>query len=343
MEHMAEELFSYSKVKNHKNGPQLLKVTSSYSDPDERQSPNHNTQASAISPQVIVLPVGRVVHNTFGLSGSEFESPERHALYLRIFPSVAQSFQMLRSMVDAAREECLKRSRCKVERYYNSMLKFGASDTDINRVTGSLIEKNKKLANLLYDIELLEEKLRGLEEIDVEQKLLHFKELGGLFEEGNSEENAPAKYDMDGSLKSGPMSWNDNQMQSSRRRYSLLVAQLKKSLRLVEIGEFILIPSKTRGRIGRIELNQLLKKIDEIFSDKYVCQKRPPLAVKNVKKQECKKLRGRWYIALNELLVRFTSKEKVSWKFALPCLIYLKRLEEFRTDDNNIFIVAVLS
>lgn len=44
-------------------------------------------------------------------------------------------------------------------------------------VTGSLIEKNKKLANLLYDIELLEEKLKGLEEMDMEQKLLHFKVL----------------------------------------------------------------------------------------------------------------------------------------------------------------------
>lgn len=31
----------------------------------------------------------------------------------------------------------------------------------------------------------------------------------------------------------------------------------QKSLRLVETGEFILIPSKTRGRIGRIELNQV--------------------------------------------------------------------------------------
>lgn len=44
-------------------------------------------------------------------------------------------------------------------------------------MTGSLIEKNKKLANLLYDIELLEEKLKGLEEMDMEQKLLHFKVL----------------------------------------------------------------------------------------------------------------------------------------------------------------------
>lgn len=54
-----------------------------------------------------------------------------------------------------------------------------------------------------------------------------YQELGGLFEEDNSEENAPAQYNMDGSLKSGSMSWRDNQMQSSRRRYSLLVAQLK--------------------------------------------------------------------------------------------------------------------
>ncbi|CAG9536183.1 unnamed protein product [Cercopithifilaria johnstoni] len=250
---------------------------------------------------------------------------------------------MLRSMVDATREECLKRSRSKVEGYHNSMLKFGASDIDINRVTGSLIEKNKKLANLLCDIELLEEKLKGLEEKDMEQKLLHFRQLGGDLEKGDSKENASARYDMDGVLKLGPISWSGNQIQSYRRRYSLLVAQLKKSLRLVETGEFILIPPKTRGRIGRLELNQLLKKVNEIFSDKYICQKRPPLALNNAKKQEHEKLRGRWYIALNELLVRFTSKEKISWKFALPCLIYLKRLEELRTDDNNVFIIAILS
>uniref|UniRef100_A0A0R3S1C8 Doublecortin domain-containing protein n=1 Tax=Elaeophora elaphi TaxID=1147741 RepID=A0A0R3S1C8_9BILA len=248
---------------------------------------------------------------------------------------------MIRSIVDIAREECLKRSRCKVEKYYNSMLKFGASDVDINRVTGSLIEKNKKLANLIYDIESLEEKLKGLEEMDAEQKLLHFKELGGVLEEDNSKENTSAGYDMDGIAKSG--SWSDNQIQSNRPRYNLLVAQLKKSLRLVETGEFILIPSKTRGRIGRIELNQLLKKVDEVFSDKYVCQKRPPLALKNAKKQEYGKLKGRWYITLNELLVRFTSREKISWRFALPCLIYLKRLEELRVDDNNVFIAVVLS
>ncbi|VBB26829.1 unnamed protein product [Acanthocheilonema viteae] len=246
-------------------------------------------------------------------------------------------------MVDVVREECLKRSKCKVERYYNSMLKFGASDTDTNRVTGSLIEKNKKLANLLHDIELLEEKLKGLEEMEMEQKLLHFKELGGVLEEGSSKENTSARYDMEDALKLGPITWNGNQMQSNRRRYSFLVAQLKKSLRSVETGEFILIPSKTRGRIGRLELNQLLKKMDEIFSDKYICQKRPPLALKNAKRQECEKLRGRWYITLNELLVRFTSKEKISWKFALPCLIYLKRFEELRIDDNSVFIVAVLS
>ncbi|VDK85773.1 unnamed protein product [Onchocerca ochengi] len=250
---------------------------------------------------------------------------------------------MLRSVVDVAREECLKQSQCKVERYYNSMLKFGASDTDINRVTGSLIEKNKELADLLHDIELLEKKLKGLEETDMEQKLLHFKELGGILEETSLKGTASSECDMDDVSKSEPISWSDNQMQSNRRRYSFLVSQLKKSLRSVETGEFILIPSKTRGRIGRLELNQLLKKIDEIFSDKYVCQKRPPLALKNAKKQDHEKLKGRWYISLNELLVRFTSKEKISWKFALPCLLYLKRLEEVRVDDNNVFIAAVLS
>ncbi|KAM3727491.1 Spindle and kinetochore-associated protein [Dirofilaria immitis] len=250
--------------------------------------------------------------------------------------------RMLRSMVDIAREECLKQSRCKVEKYCDSMLKFGASDTDINRVTGSLVEMNNELADLLHGIELLEEKLKELKETDMEQKLLHFKEIGGILEETSSKENASAECDMDAVSKSEPKSWSDNQMQSSRRRYSFLVSQLKKSLRLVETGEFILIPSKTRGRIGRLELNQLLKKIDEIFSNKYVCQKRPPLALKNTKKQEYEKLKGRWYIALNELLVRFTSKEKISWKFALPCLLYLKRLEELRMDDNNVFIAAIL-
>ncbi|EFO24977.1 hypothetical protein LOAG_03511 [Loa loa] len=250
---------------------------------------------------------------------------------------------MLRSIVDIAREECLKRSQCKVEKYRNSMQRFGASDSDINRVTGNLIERNQELADLLHDIESLEERLKELEEKDLEQKLLHFKELDGVLEESNSKENISSGCDLDGTLKSEPISWDGNQMQSNRRRYSLLVSQLKKSLRLVETSEFILIPSKTRGRIGRLELNQLLKKIDEVFSDKYVCQKRPPLAVKNAKKQECEKLRGRWYVALNELLVRFTSKEKISWRFALPCLIYLKRLEELRIDDNNLFIAAVLS
>ncbi|MCP9265049.1 hypothetical protein DINM_020237 [Dirofilaria immitis] len=220
---------------------------------------------------------------------------------------------MLRSMVDIAREECLKQSRCKVEKYCDSMLKFGASDTDINRVTGSLVEMNNELADLLHGIELLEEKLKELKETDMEQKLLHFKEIGGILEETSSKENASAECDMDAVSKSEPKSWSDNQMQSSRRRYSFLVSQLKKSLRLVETGEFILIPSKTRGRIGRLELNQ-----------------------------EYEKLKGRWYIALNELLVRFTSKEKISWKFALPCLLYLKRLEELRMDDNNVFIAAIL-
>lgn len=100
---------------------------------------------------------------------------------------------------------------------------------------------------------------------------------------------------MDSVLKSEPIPWSSNQIQASRRRYSLLVSQLKvcfiikltrivhslsfsreaqgpwiiqavafifllifqNSLRLVETGEFILIPSKTRGRIGRLELNQV--------------------------------------------------------------------------------------
>ncbi|VDM06900.1 unnamed protein product [Wuchereria bancrofti] len=250
---------------------------------------------------------------------------------------------MLRSMVEVAREEFLKRSRFKVERYCNSMMEFGAPDTDINRVVGGLIEKNKELANLLHDIELLEEKLKKLEETDVKQKLLHFKELGGVLDESSPKENASYECDVDGALKLEPIPWSSNQKHSKQQKYSLLVSQLKKSLRLVETGEFILIPSKTRGRIGRLELNQLLKKIDEIFSDKYVCQKRLPLALKNAKKQECEKLKGRWYITLNEILVRLTSKEKICWKYALPCLTHLKRLEELRVDDNNVFIAAVLS
>ncbi|EJW87841.1 hypothetical protein WUBG_01249 [Wuchereria bancrofti] len=225
---------------------------------------------------------------------------------------------MLRSMVEVAREEFLKRSRFKVERYCNSMMEFGAPDTDINRVVGGLIEKNKELANLLHDIELLEEKLKKLEETDVKQKLLHFKELGGVLDESSPKENASYECDVDGALKLEPIPWSSNQKHSKQQKYSLLVSQLKKSLRLVETGEFILIPSKTRGRIGRLELNQLLKKIDEIFSDKYVCQKRLPLALKNAKKQECEKLKGRWYITLNEILVRLTSKEKFAGNMRYP-------------------------
>lgn len=236
----------------------------------------------------------------------------------------------------------MKRSQCKVEKYRNSMLKFGACDDDINRVTGYLYEKNNELAELLQDIDLLDEKLEKLKKLDAEQKLLLFRELNSIPDECNEKENTSAECDIEVALKSKPVAGSCNSSQLNRRRYSLLVSQLKNSLRMVETAEFTKIPPKTRGRIGRLELNELLKKVNEIFSEKYVCKKRPPLALMHSKKQECEKLRGRWYITLNELLIRFTSKEKISWKFGLLCLIHLKRLEEIRV-NYDVFIAAVLS
>ncbi|VDM95684.1 unnamed protein product [Thelazia callipaeda] len=241
------------------------------------------------------------------------------------------------SIVDIVKENCLYRSQQKVDNYTKSLLEFGASSSDVKKVTDCLKQKNEELASLLHEVELIENTLKSCEIKDLKEHSVFFEDLEKFVKKMKTEENR--QQESGSNTKPNPI--NTGAVQPRQKRHSLLVSQLKDCLRRVEASDFLSIPSANRGRIGRIELNLLLKKVYDIFSEKYVHKKRS-FAPKNEKKQEYESLKGRWYLPLTDLLAKFSPKEKVCWKLALPSLIYLKRLEEIKEHD-NIFIAAVLS